>query len=290
MPPSQEPGTDYACAPGTTVRCAADGWVIDRKLTNSGAMGRYITVALDDGRTVRYLHLSSPWARVGDRVAAGQGIAASGASGFGSDQGYGAHVHVTLWPGAAWAATPIDFHAHAGAASASLAAVAVRRPRATQPREEETEMKTIRRPEGTIFFADEIGADHVGSYRTPDIGLGEFLESMSKVFGATEEVSAREFDIAVAIAQRRWAAKRAEIVNEVVAKLTPIVAGAQPVIDPALIRDAILSTLDGLDAGLDPATIDAIANNIANDQHDRMSGMPDRFPTEPLPDRGSRHD
>jgi murein DD-endopeptidase len=47
-------------------------------------------------------------------VRRGDLIGLSGASGFGSDWGYGAHVHQTLWPGEAWAAPTIDFELYVG--------------------------------------------------------------------------------------------------------------------------------------------------------------------------------
>lgn len=45
----------------------------------------------------RYLHLSVIQVGVGQRVFQGQQIAISGASGFGSNNGYGAHLHLALW-------------------------------------------------------------------------------------------------------------------------------------------------------------------------------------------------
>ena len=108
-PPSSEPGTDYAVPAGTPVHAAEAGRVIDRKTSNSYATGRYVAVELDDGRTVRYLHLQSISVDVGARVARGDVLAASGASGNGSDWYYGAHVHTTLWPGGYWEAPTVDF-------------------------------------------------------------------------------------------------------------------------------------------------------------------------------------
>ncbi|MEX8058556.1 M23 family metallopeptidase [Microbacterium sp. 16-032] len=117
-PPSQEPGTDYGAARGTPVRCAEAGTVVDLQSSPSGATGRYVTVNLDDGRRVRYLHLSQVTVGVGARVSRGQTIALSGASGFGSETGYGAHVHVSLWssPGQSISNT-IDFQLYVGNAT-----------------------------------------------------------------------------------------------------------------------------------------------------------------------------
>jgi murein DD-endopeptidase MepM/ murein hydrolase activator NlpD len=97
-PPSSEPGTDYACAYDTPVRCAGDGYVTDLTTSTAGGTGRFLTVDLDDGRRVRYLHLASHAVGIGWRVGRGQIIAHSGASGFGNNWGYAPHLHTTLFP------------------------------------------------------------------------------------------------------------------------------------------------------------------------------------------------
>lgn len=97
-PPSAEPGTDYACAYGTAILAAGPGVVADRQTSPSGGTGRYVAVDLDDGRRVRYLHLSSVTVGVGKRVNRGTKVGISGASGYGDDWYYGPHVHVTLFP------------------------------------------------------------------------------------------------------------------------------------------------------------------------------------------------
>lgn len=100
--PSAEPGTDYACGYGSPILAAAAGTVVDRQTHNGNATGRFVTVDLDDGRRVRYLHLSVVEVKIGDRVSRGQRIALSGASANGNDWGVGPHVHVTLWPSHAY--------------------------------------------------------------------------------------------------------------------------------------------------------------------------------------------
>lgn len=98
-PPSGEPGTDYAVATGTQVRAATNGVIVDRKDSTTTATGRYLALRADDGNYIRYLHLQSSTVPLGARVTRGQVIAYSGASGFGTDTGYGPHVHVSLWIG-----------------------------------------------------------------------------------------------------------------------------------------------------------------------------------------------
>lgn len=102
--PSVEPGTDYYCPRGTPVRAAAAGRVVDVGDSIQPATGRYVTIDLDDGRRVRYLHLERRHVGVGQRVQWGQHIADSGATGYGeADWSWnvaetgGAHVHMTLW-------------------------------------------------------------------------------------------------------------------------------------------------------------------------------------------------
>lgn len=109
-PPSSEPGVDYYTPTGTPVKAAASGRVVDTGDSVYPATGRYVTIDLDDGRRVRYLHLLSRSVGVGDRVQWGQVIGLSGASGYGSDffgEPYrndafwrntgGDHVHMTLF-------------------------------------------------------------------------------------------------------------------------------------------------------------------------------------------------
>lgn len=94
---SLEPGTDWACAYGTRLVAAGDGVIVDADNSNYGAEGRRLSIALDDGREVSYIHLSRLLVTAG-RVVRGQVIALSGASGYGDDWYYGPHVHVSLWP------------------------------------------------------------------------------------------------------------------------------------------------------------------------------------------------
>jgi len=96
-PPSSEPGTDYGSAYGSPLYAPATGRVADLNHSNANATGRYLAIDFDDGRRGRSLHLSEVWVNVGDRVSQGQQVGKTGASGFGSDWGYGAHVHQTLW-------------------------------------------------------------------------------------------------------------------------------------------------------------------------------------------------
>lgn len=119
---SKEPGVDYAAAYGTDIVAADAGKVTDVKRTNSDAMGRYVRVSLDDGRTVRYLHLSEVLVDVGTRVARGTLLGRSGGSGEGKDDHYDPHVHTSLWKGKAWDSDLVDFELNAGEPNRGFAA------------------------------------------------------------------------------------------------------------------------------------------------------------------------
>ena len=118
-PPSSEPGTDYASAYGSPLYAPATGRVADRQTSNANATGRFLTIDADDGRRLRSLHLAEIWVNVGDRVTQGQQVGKTGASGYGSDWGYGAHVHETLWATHAYSfcsTCTLDFAKYVGAA------------------------------------------------------------------------------------------------------------------------------------------------------------------------------
>lgn len=104
---SQEPGIDWWTTTGTPVWAPGAGTIVDVHNATSGATGRYVTLVTDAGDWFRFLHLSSVnGMQVGQTVTQGQVIAYTGASGFGSEIGYGQHIHVSFkvgytgtWPG-----------------------------------------------------------------------------------------------------------------------------------------------------------------------------------------------
>ena len=102
-PPSSEAGTDFGCAYGSPLYSPYDGVVVDVKHSNTGAMGRYAKINLDDGKGTRGIHAAEIWVKVGQRVHRRQQIGLTGASANGSNWGIGAHVHQTLWPTWAYA-------------------------------------------------------------------------------------------------------------------------------------------------------------------------------------------
>ncbi|WP_345750118.1 M23 family metallopeptidase [Microbacterium rhizophilus] len=96
---SLEPGVDVMTPPGTPIYAPADGTVAAIHTTTDGATGRYVTLRTDGDAWFRILHLSSVAVSAGAVVAQGAILGYSGASGFGSENGYRPHAHITFWSG-----------------------------------------------------------------------------------------------------------------------------------------------------------------------------------------------
>lgn len=92
---SVNPGVDYVVKPGTDVFAIEDGIVNGTTTSIDGAGGRMIWLQCGKYK-VDYLHLSRILVSKGDHVVKGQVIGKSGASGLGSEHGYGAHLHISI--------------------------------------------------------------------------------------------------------------------------------------------------------------------------------------------------
>jgi murein DD-endopeptidase len=97
--PSKNPGTDYGVATGTPVKAIADGTITGIVETIRGAGGRMIFQSFAGGYNADYLHLSRIDVTDGQTVTQGQVIGLSGASGLGSETGYGPHLHLAFRKG-----------------------------------------------------------------------------------------------------------------------------------------------------------------------------------------------
>jgi murein DD-endopeptidase MepM/ murein hydrolase activator NlpD len=97
--PSVNPGTDYAVPMGTVVKAVADGTVTGIVPTFHGSGGRMIFINFAEGFNADYLHLQSIDVVKGQEVKQGQRIGLSGASGKGSENGYGPHLHFSFRQG-----------------------------------------------------------------------------------------------------------------------------------------------------------------------------------------------
>lgn len=80
-------GTDFPLPIGTPVLATGDGVVA--KVENHQYAGRYVVIEFSSRYRARYLHLSKPLVRVGQRVSRGQAIALSGNTG----RSTGPHLH-----------------------------------------------------------------------------------------------------------------------------------------------------------------------------------------------------
>jgi murein DD-endopeptidase MepM/ murein hydrolase activator NlpD len=93
---SVNPGTDYVVGIGTPVVAVADGVVVGTTTSIAGAGGRMVFLdTTTDGYNFDYLHLSRVDVSPGQAVTQGQVIGLSGASGKGSERGYGPHLHLS---------------------------------------------------------------------------------------------------------------------------------------------------------------------------------------------------
>jgi murein DD-endopeptidase MepM/ murein hydrolase activator NlpD len=97
--PSVNPGTDYAVPMGTVVKAVADGTVTGIVPTFHGSGGRMVFISFPGGFNADYLHLQSIDVIKGQEVKQGQRIGLSGASGKGSENGYGPHLHFSFRQG-----------------------------------------------------------------------------------------------------------------------------------------------------------------------------------------------
>jgi murein DD-endopeptidase MepM/ murein hydrolase activator NlpD len=93
---SVNPGTDYVSSYGSAVWAVAAGTVTDASNDPGGGGGRTIHVNHDDGSGADYLHLASVGVNVGQWVGQGYQIGVSGASGYGDNYYYGAHLHISF--------------------------------------------------------------------------------------------------------------------------------------------------------------------------------------------------
>jgi murein DD-endopeptidase MepM/ murein hydrolase activator NlpD len=93
---SVNPGTDYVVGIGTPVVAVADGVVVGTTTSIAGAGGRMVFLdTTTDGYNFDYLHLSRVDVSPGQAVKQGQVLGLSGASGKGSERGYGPHLHLS---------------------------------------------------------------------------------------------------------------------------------------------------------------------------------------------------
>jgi murein DD-endopeptidase MepM/ murein hydrolase activator NlpD len=84
-------GIDLAMPEGTELRAIADG-VIDRVYDGTGAIGKGVSIRLEDGTRAIYGHMSDVDVSVGDKVNVGQTLGEAGSTGHST----GSHLHFAL--------------------------------------------------------------------------------------------------------------------------------------------------------------------------------------------------
>jgi murein DD-endopeptidase MepM/ murein hydrolase activator NlpD len=95
-PPSYDPGTDYVKPRGSRVRAIHAGRVMSVDKIPDGSGGRMVYINHGHGLVSHYLHLDTITVRPGVRVLAGTIIGTVGGSGFGKDNHYGFHLHISI--------------------------------------------------------------------------------------------------------------------------------------------------------------------------------------------------
>lgn len=266
-------GTDFAISQGTPLRATADGTIV---IYNGNTGGWGVDIRTDDGWTIRNWHLSAFNVVNGQRVKVGDIIGLTGgAKGHpGAGNSTGPHLHWELRTNSGWGDSgwvdprtlnpqPIMFGSEP-----------------TEPSNEKDDQMAFNRVRdprtGTVNFADEMGAEGQHIYMSPDIGGDEWNEAIAKVFGPWQELSAREYDIAMALVQRRNNAWVNQIAD-VVAKKTGQVSVDTNAIAKA-VADAVVAKGVEVDAASIAKAVEAslqdefakIPDAVANEEADRL--------------------
>jgi murein DD-endopeptidase MepM/ murein hydrolase activator NlpD len=145
-PPSRNPGTDYGVAYGTVVKAPADGTVTGIVPTFRGSGGRMIFMSFPGGFNADFLHLSAIDVIEGQEVKQGQRIGLSGASGLGSERGYGAHLHFSFRKGGSptMGEGNMDFEKFLNAPSVAPAKAPAKGKAAAKPKEAGNTYKVVK--------------------------------------------------------------------------------------------------------------------------------------------------
>lgn len=264
--PSEEPGIDWYCPIGTELHAAASGVVVEINTWNVGpATGLFITINLDNGQRVRYLHLSAIFVVVGQRVAFDEIIGKTGATGYGTwdwsgdPSTGGAHVHETIFPGHYYV-----FGQYATLDPWPLTDTTVAE-KAAEPKKDD-DVKILANELGGQKFVDEFGADDIGEFfftpNGPDNSPSwvDNIHAAWKLAGDPVQANGWDYELARHQANARWNRKRAQIVQEtasvvvpaMLAALTPLIKAIAPTVDLGALKAAVASAVD---EALDDVTI-----------------------------------
>lgn len=185
-------GQDYAAPRGTPVRAAHSGRVNrlwwDEMASGAPAGGNMLQIGAAAFST-RYAHLDSYAVALGQHVEAGQIIGWVGSTGAAT----GDHLHFELLLPGGQFVNPVPY------LTASPAS------------RKETTLMMIRDSKGKIFVLDEMGADHLGDFGSKDIANEELIYAGTALYGSPVQVNDRQRDLLIAVANRRWERKAAQI-------------------------------------------------------------------------------
>lgn len=141
-------------------------------------------------------------------------------------------------------------------------------------------MKIIANGEGGLKFADEFGADDIGSYFFVPNGVDGTPSWVDNIRGAVllggdpATLGGWPFELARHIANARWDQKRGQIVTDVVASLKPLfaeLANAVAGISPERFAELIEAGLDDVVVKADPISaedLEAIAKKTRDEFRD----------------------
>jgi multisubunit Na+/H+ antiporter MnhC subunit len=215
---SVNPGTDYTDAYGDTVVAVAAGTVTDASNDNGGGGGRTIHIDHDDGSGADYLHLASVGVYAGQWVAQGTAIGASGASGYGDDWYYGAHLHISFR----------NNHSHGYGNNGNVDFDALVKESGSTPtpppaqQKEDIEMRIVQVPSGTIALVGEYTGQ---KYTSASGSQGFSYQANIAGYGTSTGLTEDQVSTLVSEAATRRNALVSDVANKVEAEIGASASG-----------------------------------------------------------------
>jgi hypothetical protein len=182
---SVNPGTDYTSAYGDDVVSVAAGTVTDASNDPGGGGGRTVHVNHDDGTGADYLHLAGVAVSAGQWVAQGTRLGDSGASGYGDDWYYGAHLHISFRPN--------HYEGYGNSGNQDFNAIMAGQAGAAGPdtdlaQKEDIEMRIVTVPQGTIALVGEYtGQKYSSATGSQAFSYGSNMAAYGTSAGLTED-------------------------------------------------------------------------------------------------------
>jgi hypothetical protein len=122
----------------------------------------------------------------------------------------------------------------------------------------------------SINFVDEFGTENIANYISSDIEIGEYVDAANTVFGTYKTVTSRQFDIAVAIAERRRKVIEARLASNAAQQvLAALGSDIAPTVAAALQSAGV--------GGTTPQQIQTITDAITAAQQQVIASIPTAF-------------